>query len=70
MFSNFVTFMVSKIFRDFFSLVHLKFFRNKKNQEMLVDKLCFNPLELVFYKGDKKIAENKFCLVVRLTMFC
>lgn len=37
---------------------------------MLVDKLCFNPPELVFYKGDKKIAENKFCLVVRLTMFC
>lgn len=36
---------------------------------MLVGKLYFNPLELVFYEGDKKIAENKFCLVVRLTMF-
>lgn len=37
---------------------------------MLVGKLCFNPHELVFYKSDKKIVENKFCLVVRLTMFC
>lgn len=64
------TFMVSKILRDFFfSLVHVKFFSNQKTQEMLVGNLYFNPLELVFYEGGKKLAENKFCLVVRLTMF-